>query len=75
MIIQLMNNEIINYSLIDLYCIMSEAYPNARTIAAGVLPFFDEGRTILLGQEYRKNFDAYYWMEFGGKQEPGQSLA
>lgn len=48
---------------------------SAKTIAAGILPFSSNGKLILLGQEYRKNYDAYYWMEFGGKQEPGQTLA
>lgn len=44
-------------------------------LAAGVLPFFDNGRTILLGQEYRKRDSSYAWMEFGGKQEKNETLA
>jgi 8-oxo-dGTP pyrophosphatase MutT (NUDIX family) len=44
-------------------------------VAAGVLPFFDDGRTILLGQEYRERTNSYAWMEFGGKREEGESLA
>ena len=47
---------------------------NAK-LAAGILPFFDNGRTILLGQEYRKRDNSYAWMEFGGKQEENETLA
>jgi len=46
-----------------------------RVIAAGVLPFFDDGSTILLGLEYRKVYNTYTWMEFGGKKEGDESLA
>lgn len=52
---------------------MSEVY--VRGYAAGVLPFFDNGKTILLGKEYRKANDEYTWMEFGGKQELGEGLS
>lgn len=48
---------------------------NIKTIAAGILPFYDDGKTICLGNEYRKAYNTYHWMEFGGKQEPGQTLA
>jgi len=44
-------------------------------LAAGILPFFDNGKTILLGQEYRKRDNSYSWMEFGGKLENGETLA
>lgn len=48
-----------------------------KCYAAGILPFFDYGRTILLGEETRKIGDNYedVWMEFGGKLEPGETLA
>lgn len=46
----------------------------AKTIAAGILPFFDGGKLILLGLEKRKDGESY-WMEFGGKQEKGETLA
>ena len=45
-----------------------------RGIAAGILPFFDNGRTILLGKEFRKNYNSYSWMEFGGKKDDDESL-
>lgn len=54
---------------------MSESYSNARTIASGVLPFFDDTKTILLGQEWRENFNAHFWMEFGGKRDHDETLA
>lgn len=47
----------------------------AKTFAAGVLPFFDNGKTILLGKEYRKSIDKFVWNEFGGKREEGETLA
>lgn len=43
--------------------------------AAGILPFFDDGKLVLLGQEFRKRNNSYYWMEFGGKLEPNETLA
>lgn len=46
-----------------------------KTVAAGILPFYDNGKTILLGKEYRKAYGVYNWMEFCGKQELGESLA
>ena len=49
--------------------------PTDAKIAAGILPFFDNKNKILLGKEYRKRYDSYSWMEFGGKQEKGESLA
>lgn len=48
---------------------------NAKIIAAGVLPFFDDGKTVLLGREYRKRYNCYNWMEFGGKHEHEETLA
>ena len=47
----------------------------AKHVAAGVLPLFDNGKTVLLGREYRKRYDGYFWMEFGGKHEVGETLA
>jgi len=44
-------------------------------LAAGILPFFDNGKIILLGKEYRKRNNDYFWMEFGGKQEKNETLA
>ena len=44
-------------------------------LAAGILPFFDNGKIILLGKEYRKRNSDYFWMEFGGKQEKNETLA
>jgi 8-oxo-dGTP pyrophosphatase MutT (NUDIX family) len=49
--------------------------PNTKVVAAGVLPFFNNRQTILLGKEYRKVFDRYNWMEFGGKREGNETLA
>ena len=43
--------------------------------AAGVLPFFDEGRTILLGKEYRAWSNEFCWGDFGGKLEQNETLA
>lgn len=43
--------------------------------ASGVLPLFDNGRTVLLGKEYRKVTDENVWMEFGGKNEQGETPA
>jgi len=42
--------------------------------AAGVLPFFDNGTTVLLGQEYRERDQSYAWMEFGGKRDNDETL-
>lgn len=47
----------------------------AKQVAAGVLPLFDNGKTVLLGREYRKRYNSYAWMEFGGKHEAGETLA
>lgn len=46
-----------------------------KLVCAGVLPFFDRNNMILLGSEYRKRQDSCFWMEFGGKQEKGETLA
>jgi 8-oxo-dGTP pyrophosphatase MutT (NUDIX family) len=43
--------------------------------SAGILPLFNGEKQVLLGLEYRKRYDDYYWMEFGGKNEEGESLA
>lgn len=48
---------------------------SAKTVAAGVLPLFDGGKTVLLGKEYRKRYDSYAWMEFGGKHEKDETVA
>lgn len=45
-----------------------------RKLAAGVLVFFDDGNTILLGKEYRKRYNCYAWMEFGGNLDGNESL-
>lgn len=37
--------------------------------------FFDNGKTVLLGQEHRKRYNKYTWMEFGGNPEANESLA
>lgn len=42
---------------------------------AGIFPVFDNGKTVLLGKEYRERYDAMLWMSFGGKQDPNESLA
>jgi 8-oxo-dGTP pyrophosphatase MutT (NUDIX family) len=42
---------------------------------AGILPLFDNGNTVLLGKEFRPRYNDYFWMEFGGKQESGETLA
>ncbi len=44
-------------------------------MAAGVLPFFDDGRTVLLGKEYRERYKSFAWMEFGGNKEQNETLA
>lgn len=44
-------------------------------MSAGVLPFFDDGRTVLLGKEFRKRYNAFAWMEFGGNQEGDETFA
>lgn len=49
-------------------------HPNA-SFAAGILPLFDGGKTVLLGKEYRERYNDYFWMEFGGKKELGETLA
>jgi 8-oxo-dGTP pyrophosphatase MutT (NUDIX family) len=49
--------------------------PPIAQMAAGVLPFFDDGKTILLGKEFRERYNSYAWMEFGGKQKKNESLA
>lgn len=51
--------------------------PSTARLAAGVLPFFDDGKTILLGREFRKlpAGDNHFWSEFGGKVEKGETLA
>lgn len=49
--------------------------PAGALVCAGLFLFFDNGKTVLLGKEYRERYDTYAWMEFGGKQEPGQTLA
>jgi len=53
----------------------SQGIPNTSQLAAGILPFFDNGNKILLGKEYRKRDNTYSWMEFGGKQEKDETLA
>jgi 8-oxo-dGTP pyrophosphatase MutT (NUDIX family) len=52
-----------------------EPVRDPKKTAAGVLPFFDDGKTILLGQEFRERYSSYAWMEFGGKQEENETLA
>jgi len=47
----------------------------AKHVASGVLPLFDGGKTVLLGKEYRERYNNYYWLEFGGKLEKGETLA
>lgn len=47
---------------------------NYRHVSAGILCFFDNKRTILLGKEYRYKMNSYYYSEFGGKQEKGETL-
>ena len=42
--------------------------------AAGILPFFDNGKTVLLGKEFRDRYNAFFWMCFGGKNEEGETL-
>jgi len=49
--------------------------PAAAQMAAGILPFFDNGKTILLGQEFRERYSSHAWMEFGGKQKQNETLA
>lgn len=49
--------------------------PTTAQMSAGILPFFDNGNTILLGKEFRENHSSYAWMEFGGKQKQGETLA
>lgn len=46
-----------------------------RGYASGVLPFFDNGKTVLLGKEYRKTCNESVWMEFGGKPELSETPA
>ena len=46
-----------------------------KHIAAGILLFFDNNKTVLLGREFRKRYNTYAWMEFGGKHENGETLA
>lgn len=38
------------------------------------LSFFDDGKTILLGKEFRKRYNTFAWMEFGDKHEDGETL-
>jgi 8-oxo-dGTP pyrophosphatase MutT (NUDIX family) len=52
----------------------SQEVPANAQMAAGILPFFDNGNTILLGQEFRERYNSYAWMEFGGKQKKNESL-
>lgn len=47
----------------------------ATQVAAGVLPFFNSGKTVLLGREFRERYNLHCWMEFGGKREDNESLA
>jgi 8-oxo-dGTP pyrophosphatase MutT (NUDIX family) len=44
-------------------------------VCAGILPFFDNGKMVLLGKEFRKRNESYSWMEFGGKKENEETLA
>ena len=37
--------------------------------AAGVLPFFDNCKTVLLGKEFRDRYNDDFWMGVGGKNE------
>lgn len=48
---------------------------NSSKKAAGVLPFFNNGTgfDVLLGKEYRERFNAYRWLEFGGKSDIKES--
>jgi len=51
---------------------------SAKIVAAGVLPLFKTktGKIhVLLGKEYRKRYDNYSWLEFGGKHESNETLA
>lgn len=49
--------------------------PTTAKLAAGILPFFDGWKIILLGREFRERTNSYCWMEFGGKLEEGETLA
>ena len=49
--------------------------------AAGILIFCssdstigDSTTSILLGKEYRDRYNNYFWMDFGGKNEEGETL-
>lgn len=56
----------------------SDWHPSAPTtakLAAGLLLFFDGGRTVLLGKEFREKYSSHYWMEFGGNKEGNESPA
>lgn len=44
-------------------------------LCAGILPFFDNGKTILLGKEFRERDNNFAWMEFGGQHENNETLA
>ena len=55
--------------------LMEKQVPSTAQLASGLLLFFDEGRTILLGKEFRKRDSTYSWMEFGGKVEGTESPA
>jgi 8-oxo-dGTP pyrophosphatase MutT (NUDIX family) len=54
---------------------MAQTVPQGAKMAAGILPFFNNWSTVLLGREYRERTNGYYWMEFGGKVEKGETLA
>lgn len=46
-----------------------------KKFAAGTLQFYDDGCTILLGKEFRENYNDFFWMEHGGGHELGESPA
>ena len=46
-----------------------------KHVAAGILPFFSDGRLVLLGLEFRDRYSEYFYMEFGGKRERKEKLS
>lgn len=49
--------------------------PEGAKPASGVLPLFDQGKTVLLGKEFRSKMNTSFWNGMGGKVEEGETFA
>lgn len=50
-----------------------DSIPSTAKLAAGILPFFDEGDTILLSKEFLEECGTHFWVVFCGIRQNSES--